>query len=33
VTANFVTLHLELGIDALRDLRDSGKSVKHLRFE
>jgi len=33
VTANFVALHLELGIDALRDLRDSGKSVKHLRFE
>jgi AMP nucleosidase len=33
VTAQFVGLHLELGIDALRDLRDSGKSVKHLRFE
>lgn len=33
VTAQFVRLHLELGIDSLRDLRDSGKSVKHLRFE
>jgi AMP nucleosidase len=33
VTAQFVGLHLELGIDALRDLRDSGQSVKHLRFE
>lgn len=33
VTAQFVRRHLEIGIDALRDLRDSGESVKHLRFE
>ena len=33
VTANFVALHLEIGVDAIRDLRDSGQSVKHLRFE
>jgi AMP nucleosidase len=33
VTAKFVQTHLEIGIDALRDLRDSGESVKHLRFE
>lgn len=33
VTAQFVTQHLEIGIDALRELRDSGESVKHLRFE
>jgi AMP nucleosidase len=33
VTASFVSLHLEIGIDAIRDLRDSGQSVKHLRFE
>jgi AMP nucleosidase len=33
VTASFVRKHLEIGIDALRDLRDSGQSVKHLRFE
>ncbi len=33
VTSNFVAQHLAIGIDALRDLRDSGESVKHLRFE
>jgi AMP nucleosidase len=33
VTASFVSLHLGIGIDAIRDLRDSGQSVKHLRFE
>jgi len=33
VTAKFVAQHLEIGLDALRDLRDSGQSVKHLRFE
>jgi AMP nucleosidase len=33
VTENFVKLHLEIGIDALVDLRDTGESVKHLRFE
>lgn len=33
VTAQFVTQHLEIGIDALIELRDSGESVKHLRFE
>ncbi len=33
VTSNFVNDHLEIGIDALRELRDSGDSVKHLRFE
>ena len=33
VTAQFVRKHLEIGIDALRDLRDSGQSVKHMRFE
>ena len=33
VTERFVAQHLEIGIDALRDLRDSGESVKHLRFE
>src|SRR6185436_9343134 len=29
VTAKFVQTHLEIGLDALRDLRDSGQSVKH----
>lgn len=33
VSANFVEKHLAIGIDALADLRDSGESVKHLRFE
>lgn len=33
VTASFVDQHLNIGLDALVDLRDSGESVKHLRFE
>ena len=33
VTDQFVQLHLDIGLDALRDLRDKGESVKHLRFE
>jgi AMP nucleosidase len=33
VTASFVQKHLEIGIDSLIELRDSGESVKHLRFE
>jgi AMP nucleosidase len=33
VTEKFVKEHLEIGIDALVELRDSGESVKHLRFE
>lgn len=33
VTATFVRAHLEIGIDALVELRDKGESVKHLRFE
>ncbi len=33
VTENFVLQHLNIGIDSLIELRDSGESVKHLRFE
>jgi AMP nucleosidase len=33
VTEKYVTRHLEVGIDSLIELRDSGESVKHLRFE
>ncbi|MFO0951968.1 MAG: AMP nucleosidase [Isosphaeraceae bacterium] len=33
VTERFVAKHLEVGIDSLIELRDSGESVKHLRFE
>ena len=32
VTEHFVRKQLEIGIDALIELRDSGESVKHLRF-
>ena len=32
VTSEFVTQHLDIGIDALIELRDSGDSVKHMRF-
>ena len=33
VTGNFSEKHLEIGIDSLRELINSGESVKHLRFE
>lgn len=33
VTQLFVERHLQIGIDSLCELRDSGASVKHLRFE
>jgi AMP nucleosidase len=33
VTDKYVRRHLEIGIDSLIELRDSGESVKHLRFE
>ncbi|ASD64341.1 AMP nucleosidase [Bdellovibrio bacteriovorus] len=33
VTANFVDKHLAIGIDSLRELRDSGESVKHMRWD
>ena len=33
VTQSFVEKHLQIGIDSLVELRDSGESVKHLRFE
>ncbi|MDX2148419.1 MAG: AMP nucleosidase [Planctomycetota bacterium] len=33
VSSTFVQRHLDIGIDALADLRDRGESVKHLRFE
>ena len=33
VTEKFVQKHLEIGIDALVELSQSGESVKHLRFE
>jgi len=33
VSSNFVNAHLQIGIDALLELKDSGESVKHLRYE
>lgn len=33
VSERFVQTHLEIGIDALIELRESGESIKHLRFE
>ena len=33
VTENFVNDHLRIGIEALKELRNKGVSVKHLRFE
>lgn len=33
VTGKYVRLHLQIGIDTLIELRDSGESIKHLRFE
>jgi AMP nucleosidase len=33
VTETYVEQHLAIGVDALVELRDSGDSVKHLRFE
>ncbi len=33
VTAQFVKDHLDIGIDSLSELINSGESVKHLRFE
>lgn len=33
VTVKFVEKHLQIGIDSLLELKNSGASVKHLRFE
>jgi AMP nucleosidase len=33
VTERYVKTHLDVGVDSLIELRDSGESVKHLRFE
>lgn len=33
VTKNFVADHIKIGIDALKEIKEDGKSVRHLRFE
>jgi AMP nucleosidase len=32
ITNLFVEDHIKIGIESLKELRDNGKSVKHLRF-
>ena len=32
VTDQYVTNHLELGIETIREIKDNAISVKHLRF-
>lgn len=33
VTATFVDRHLRIGIDAMRNVRESGERIKHFQFE
>ena len=33
VTGSYVSSHLQIGIDSLLELKNSGESVKHMRFE
>ena len=33
VTSNFSLLHLKIGMDSLKQIRDSGESVKHLKYQ
>ncbi len=33
VTKSFVKDHIKIGIDALKEIKEDGKSVRHLRFE
>jgi len=33
VSRQYVNQHLQIGIDALLELKDSGESVKHLRYD
>lgn len=33
VTRKFVETHIKIGIDSLMEIRDDGRSVKHLRFD
>jgi AMP nucleosidase len=33
ITHNFVDQHIKIGIDALKEIRDGGQSVRHLRWE
>lgn len=33
VTTNFVDKHIQIGIDALKEIRDEGRSVRHLKWD
>jgi len=33
VTERFVDSHIQIGIDALKEIREDGRSVRHLKFE
>ncbi len=33
ITTNFVDQHIKIGIAALKEIRDDGRSVKHLKWE
>jgi AMP nucleosidase len=32
VTKNYVELHIKIGIDSLQEIKNNGKSVKHLKY-
>ncbi len=32
ITKNYVSAHLEIGIDSLKELKNNGRSVRHLKF-
>lgn len=33
ITSNYVDEHIRIGIDALKEIRDDGQSVRHLKWE
>ncbi len=33
ITSNFVDQHIQIGIDALKEIRDEGRSVRHLNWD
>jgi AMP nucleosidase len=33
ITRNFVDLHLKIGIDALSEIKNEGRSIRHLRWD
>lgn len=33
ITRNFVDLHLKIGIEALREIKNEGRSIRHLRWD